>query len=181
MNQTILIHGSPYKDEFYKTEKPSPSNTNWFPWLQKQIALKNGLCQALEYPKPFDPLYENWLEVFKQQSLEKNSIVIGHSCGGGFLLRFFSENPNIKVEKIILVAPWLDPENELTTDFFNFSINSNIQDINTIHVFISSDDSPDLLTSFEIIKKSLPKATYHEYSDKGHFCGKEFPEILNLL
>ncbi len=65
MKQTILIHGAPYEEEFYNPETPSPSNANWFPWLQKQMALKNELCQALEFPRPYDPIYSDWVSVFK--------------------------------------------------------------------------------------------------------------------
>jgi predicted alpha/beta hydrolase family esterase len=180
MNQTILIHGAPYEKEFYDATKPSPSNGVWLPWLQKQFALKNELCQVLEFPRPFDPIYEEWVKVFEQLKFNEETTLIGHSCGGGFLLRYLSEH-QIKVNKVFLVAPWIDPDKELTTGFFDFEINPMISDHNEIHILLSTDDGPDLLKSFEIIKSALPKVTYHEHSDKGHFTEKQIPELLPLL
>lgn len=184
MKQTILIHGAPYEEEFYNPETSSPSNTNWFPWFQKQLALRDELCQALEYPKPFDPEYPDWLDVFFQHKLDEESILIGHSCGAGFLVRFFSENPNIRVKKVVLVAPWLDPTNELTTSFFDFEINPQFAISNQVHLFVSSDDDSCVLDSVEKIRQEIPGITFHEYADRGHFCGpdqKEFPELLGLV
>ncbi len=181
MKQYILIHGAPYEAEFYDLQKPSPSNTNWFPWLQKQLGVCNELCQALEFPRPFDPVYADWLAVFEQMKLTNETVLVGHSCGGGFLLRFLSEHPDVKVAKVFLVAPWLDPDTELTTSFFEFDIDPHLTERNELHIFTSSDDESSLLKSFEIIREKLPNANYHAYTDKGHFCETEFPELLKLL
>lgn len=184
MKQTILIHGAPYEEEFYNKETASPSNTNWFPWLQKQLALRNELCQALEYPKPFDPEYQDWLEVFGQHKLDKETILVGHSCGAGFLIRFLSENPDVLVKKVILVAPWLDPTKELTTSFFDFTIQSEFAETNDVQVFVSSDDDQCVLDSVEQVRREISEVTFHEFVDRGHFCGPdqpEFPELLALL
>jgi uncharacterized protein len=181
MKQVILVHGAPYEEEFYNPEKPSSSNTNWFPWFQKQVALADGLCQALEFPKPYDPVYEDWKAVFEQLQINTETILIGHSCGGGFLTRYLSEYSGKYPKKIILVAPWLDPEKELTTDFFDFEIDSELPEKTEVHIFSSSDDDTSLLKSFEIFKEKLPNAIWHEFSDKGHFCEKEFPELLGVI
>lgn len=118
MNHVVLIHGAPYEEEFYNPEKPSPSHTNWFPWLQKQLALKDEISVAPEMPHPYNPIYEDHCAVFEQMKISNETILVGHSCGGGFLLRYFSEYPELHPKKIILVAPWIDPEpKELTTGF----------------------------------------------------------------
>lgn len=180
MKQTILIHGAPYEQEFYDPEKSSPSNSGWFPWLQKQVALKNGLCQALEFPRPFDPLYEDWVSVFEQFKINEESILIGHSCGGGFLIRYLSENKNVRPAKVILVAPWIDTGNELTTDFFKFDIDTSLTDRTVVHLIISHDDIENL-SSFVVIQEKLPKLIIHQFTDKEHFTEKEFPELLELI
>lgn len=184
MKQTIVIHGAPYEDRFYSPETPSPSNSNWLPWLQKQLAIKDQLCQALEFPKPYDPIYKDWAEVLDQMKISSETTLIGHSCGGGFLLRYLSENKDINPGKVVLVAPWLDTQKELTTDFFKFEFDKNLTNRIELHVFISSDDDENI-DSFEIVKKELPNAIYHEFTDKGHFDGngpeKSLPEILEVL
>lgn len=184
MKQVILIHGAPYEASFYSPETPSPSNSNWLPWLQKQLAIKDILCQALEFPKPYDPIYEQWLEVINQINISSETTLVGHSCGAGFLLRYLSENKNIIPGKVILVAPWIDTQKELTTDFFKFEFDKNLPGRTNLHIFISSDDEENI-DSFEVVKKELPNAIYHEFTDKGHFdgegSGKSIPELLELL
>lgn len=186
MKQVIIIHGSPEKDDFFDPNTTSPSNRCWIPWIQKQLSLQDQLCQAPEFPKPYDPLYEEWVKTFQQFELNTESILVGHSCGGGFLIRYLSEHSELKPMKVILVAPWLDPEKELSTDFFNFEIDPELSKRTEIHLFISSDDFEEIQTSLKLIEKSLPSITYHRFLDKGHFDdftenSKQFPELLEII
>jgi len=180
MKRIILVHGSPTKEEFLKNST-SPANAHWFPWLKEKAKNFNLNFFALDYPRPYDPIYEEWVNLFSTQIVDKNSILIGHSAGAGFLLRFLSENRNIVVNKVILVAPWLDPKKELNTSFLKFSLDTTLDKRNNIFVFLSTDDDSDLIESFLIIKKAFPDIHYLEYADKGHFCDKTFPEIITVI
>jgi uncharacterized protein len=117
--------------------------------------------------------------------INSETILVGHSCGAGFLLRYFSEHPDLKPKKIILVAPWIDPEPHiLNTGFFDFTIDGTLTDRIDVVVFYSTDDDEPMIKTAEIIEKALPNATYHKYSDKGHFTKgdlgtEEFPELLD--
>ncbi len=96
-------------------------------------------------------------------------------------MRYLSEYPDLKPEKVILVAPWIDPEHELTTDFFNFQMDSDLGNRIDLHIFTSSDDDSAMQKTFETIKEKIPNIKIHQFVDRGHFCTKEFPEILELL
>jgi predicted alpha/beta hydrolase family esterase len=186
MKQTIIIHGSPEKEDFFNQNTPSPSNQCWIPWIQKQLSLQDQICQAPEFPQSYDPLYKEWEKAFEQFELNYESILVGHSCGGGFLLRYLSEHPDIKPLKVILVAPWLDPEKEFSTDFFNFKIDTDLSKRTEVHVFISSDDFASVQTSLKTIENELSDIVYHRFSNKGHFDdftenSKEFPELLEVI
>lgn len=181
MKQVILIHGSPDEKEFYDPSVASPSNCHWFPWIQKQLALHDILCESPEFPQPFDPVYESWVEVFEQYDINEETVLVGHSCGGGFLLRYLSEHPNVAPKRVILVAPWLDPERELSTSFFDFVIDVELPTRTDLQVFVSSDDEDYILTSCERIRQVLPNVTYHEFIDREHFCTPEFPELLETI
>lgn len=84
MNHTILIHGMPDKEEYYDASFESPSNMQWVPWIQKELSKRDILSQAPEMPKPYEPRYEKWKEVFEQFKISDESILVGHSCGGLF-------------------------------------------------------------------------------------------------
>jgi predicted alpha/beta hydrolase family esterase len=149
--------------------------------------MKEILSQALEMPHPYNPVYEDHCEVFEQMKINNETTLVGHSCGAGFLLRYFSEHPELKPKKIVLVAPWIDPEpHELDTGFFDFEIDTTLTDRTNVVVFYSTDDDEPILKTAEIIEKALPHATYHQFSDKGHFTKgdlgtEEFPELLEEI
>lgn len=186
MKNAILVHGMPSKEEYFSDKYPSVSNSHWFPWLQKQLLIRNIITQTPEIPDSYKPEYRKWKKEFERFDVNEDTILVGHSCGGGFLLRWLTEN-EIKVNKLILVAPWLDPKRKDTATFFDFTIDNKLKSrINNIHIFVSTDDESDMLTSFEIIKKALPGAIIHEFHDKGHFTYGEmktekFPELLKII
>jgi len=105
---------------------------------------------------------------------------------GGFLVRWLSEN-NIKVGRVVLVAPWLDPNKKIDPDFFNFEINPDIvSKTDGITVMYSTDDNVAILQSVEMIKSKAKNIQLKEFNEKGHFILKslkteEFPELISLL
>lgn len=191
MKQVILIHGFVDKEEILEDIYPSPSNSHWFPWIQKQLTKKDILCQSLEMPIPYNPNYTDYEKVLDQMDISDETILVGHSCGGGFLLRYFSEHPELKPKKIILVAPWIDPDGYLqekfgTNDFFDFTLDRTLTNRTEVICLNSLDDMDEVVKSVQQIRSVLPSITYHEFTDKGHFCEedlgtKEFPELLEII
>ena len=103
----------PSREEYYSSEYPASSNFQWIPWLQKQLLIKDIPTATPEMPHAYAPNYSVWKKEFERFDVTPESILVGHSCGGGFLVRWLSENKNIKVGKLILVAPWLNIEHEM--------------------------------------------------------------------
>lgn len=185
MKNALILHGTPDKKEYFSDKYPSLSNSHWFPWLQKQLLIKEIFTQTPEMPDAYKPDYKKWKKEFERFNVNDESILIGHSCGGEFFIRWLTEN-KIKIKKLILVAPWLDPERRKTTDFFDFSIDPKLQErIKEIHILASEDDEKEILDSVKTIRKVLPNATYHGFKNMGHFVFEEmktdkFPELLKI-
>ncbi len=185
MKTAFVIAGWSTKEEFYKPERPAPTNDHWYPWIQKQLLIRDILAQTPEMPVSYDPDYEKWKWMMDQFEIDKDSVLIGHSCGGGFLVRWLSENKK-KVGKIILVAPWLDPEHLIDENFFKFDIDPELASrVESLTIMYSLDDEEDILQSIEMIKKSIPGVRSVEFKDKGHFVLEsmhttEFPELLEV-
>lgn len=186
MTKAIIVHGTCDQDEYFSDKYPSLSNSHWLPWLQKQLLINNIFTQTPEMPEAYKPDYDKWKEEFERFNIDDETILIGHSCGGGFLIRWLSEN-TIKIKKLILVAPWLDPNRRKTISFFDFKINKMVADREgEIHLLISKDDDEDILKSVETIKEQIKNIFYHEFSGMGHFTYNdmktgEFPELLNIV
>ncbi|HUW24795.1 MAG TPA: alpha/beta hydrolase [Patescibacteria group bacterium] len=187
MKTAIILHGMPSKKEYFNPKSPSQSNKHWLPWVQRQLVLKGILAQTPELPEPYEPVYKKWLKVFEQFKIDEDTYLIGHSCGAGFLVRWLTEN-NIKVGKVALVAPFMDPKhNEVKSDFFNFEIKRNLsKQTDGLCVFYSKDDEQYILTSVEQILAADKNIQTQEFENKGHFTLKDmkteqFPELVEFL
>ncbi len=174
MKNAIIIHGMPSKKEYFNSKNQAQSNKHWFPWIQRQLILKGILAQTPEFPEPYKPVYEKWRDVFELFKIDKNTILVGHSCGAGFLVRWLSEN-KIKVGKVILVAPWIDPEHKLKTKFFDFEIDPNlVKKTGGLTIFVSKDDYRFIVESVNQLKNSIKgKITIKEFANCGHFTFKD--------
>lgn len=187
MKNAILVPGRPDKEEHYDPKRPSNSEDHWFSWLKRQLILKDIHAVSIEPPFPFRPRYDEWKKEFERFDITPDTILVGHSCGGGFLVRYLCEHKDLKVGKVVLVAPWTNPDNyEIsdTADFFDFEIDSEFPTRTTgTTVFISSDDEPSVVKTVDIMKQKVRGIEYREYTNKGHFTidvlnSDAFPELL---
>ena len=78
---------------------------NWFPWLKNQ--LENLGCNVIipQFPTPKNQLLGNWLKILEtyKKFYNENTILIGHSLGGTFLLKVL-EKSDIKIKASFLIA-----------------------------------------------------------------------------
>ena len=187
MKTAIILHGMPSKEEYFSPDGSSQSNKHWLPWIQKELTLNGILAQTPELPEPYDPVYEKWVSVFEQFAINEGTTLIGHSCGGGFLVRWLSEN-KVKVGKVVLVAPFLDPDHdEVKSNFFDFEIDENMAErTQGIFMIFSVDDDCEILDSVNQIRSKVKNIQIIELLQGGHFTmndmkTEEFPELRDLL
>lgn len=190
MKNAVLLHGLQDKDEYYNVDIAAPGNAHWFPWLQKQLLVRDIYAETPTVPSSYNATYEDWKKAFERvDHIDEHTVLVGHSCGGGFLIRWLSENPSAKVGKVVLVAPWLDPTNdpaydEARGDFFKFTIDKNlVARTQGVTVFVSNDDFATILQTVEIIEAEIDNVKVVRFEGMGHFCEEdmhtsEFPELL---
>jgi len=176
----IIVHGCP--------SSPVPSDEyagHWMPWLKEEL-IKNGIgTQIALMPKPWAPDYSEFKKAIADYEINEETILIGHSCGCAFLVRWLGE-AKIKVKKLILVAPWKSiPENDkFRESFYNYQINSEVKTlVNEIVMFTSNTESEDGKESLQEYQKFLGGKII-SIENMGHFTfedmGKrELPELLS--
>ncbi len=90
------------------------SQENWFPWLKGELE-QNGIKTVIpDFPHSDAPKLDEWSEYFKQYeaTVGTDSILIGHSLGCAFALRFL-EKTTVPVRATFLISPvWRTPANE---------------------------------------------------------------------
>lgn len=185
MNNAIILHGMPSKQRFYDPSFPSTSNYYWIPWLQKQLVVRDIPTATPEVPNNWKPELSVWRKEFERYDVTKETILVGHSCGAGFLVRWLSEHTDIKPAKVVLAAPWLNPKRvEETWDFFEFDIDKTLTGRTELIVIYSDDDMPQILDTVTVLREALPNAIYKEVHGMKHFYDDNrmtFPELLELI
>jgi predicted alpha/beta hydrolase family esterase len=186
MKNAVLIHGMPSKDEYFDPSAPSLSNAHWFPWLQKQLIINGVNTQTPDMPDSYKPDYEKWKKEFDRYDIGPQTLLVGHSAGAGFLLRWLSENKDARVGKLILVAPYIGTGPLGPRDFFLFTIDENLADrTNGLVIFNSNNDKSYIHSSVNELRNKLrgTMAKYRELHGYGHFTSddmksEKFPELL---
>jgi predicted alpha/beta hydrolase family esterase len=184
MKNAIILHGKPSKQEYYGEQFPSMSNSHWIPWLQSQL-IKNDIVTATpDVPMNFEPNWPLWVKEVERFEIGPETILVGHSTGAGLWVRYLSEHPELKVGKVVLVAPYLDIEKEEQSEFFDFKLDPEITSrVDGLTVFHSDNDQASVQSTTKYLKDNLKDFKYVEFHNLGHFTHRtmpddKFPELL---
>lgn len=182
----VCCHGVMGPDENWKTRIYNPTK-GWKDWLQFMIELEHDVIMQRPYFPHAHALlmkYDEWEKVMDKQDINEDTVLIGHSAGGGFVLKYLSMHPELKVRQVILVAPWIDVEKFQPFDFYKgLELNNDIvaQSKQGIDLMISDGDMPHIISSFDKITKNIPDIHVHKFTGRGHFTGDELPEIMSII
>jgi predicted alpha/beta hydrolase family esterase len=185
MKNAIILHGKAGKEEYYDLEQPNGSNAHWLPWLQKQLIGKDIKADTPDAPYSYDPQWELWVKEVERFEIGPDTILIGHSCGGGFWLKYLSLHKDLRVGKVILVAPWTDPDGDETRGFFkDLEIDHDLPArTKGLVIFHSDNDMGNVHKSVAAIRERIDDVDYREFHNYGHFTfdsmnTDKFPELL---
>lgn len=188
MKNVIFVHGRPSRREslIVKSLGLKYSTLSWAGWVGKQLKKQGYEFNAPEMPKAYDPNWHIWVKEVEKFKIGPETILIGHSTGAGFWVRYLSEHPDLVVGRVILVAPWLGYDyGAPPTDFFEgYKIDPNItKRTKGLTVFYSDNDFDAIKKSVSQLKSTLENAEYKEFHNYGHFTltdmkTRKFPELL---
>ncbi len=196
MKNAILVHGYVSKDKYYDASRPSMSNNQWFPWLTSQLMSRDIFTVSLEMPEPWRPDYAAWRRELERFDITDQTVLVGHSFGAGFLVRWLSEN-EAKVGKVVLVAPFMglasgdDDEDRAYANkhFFDFDIDNQLaHKTSSLTIFKSTDDSEKVNDSIDLLMQQFgASCKLITLEGRGHFRATEkwtpfaFPELLREI
>jgi predicted alpha/beta hydrolase family esterase len=181
MKNAVILHGKPSKERYLDPIRPKPHQANWLPWLAGELESKG-------IPVPYAPDYPAWQRVFERHDVTKDTAVIGHSYGAGFIIRWLSENKDRTLDRVVLVGPSHHKNHESGRAFYNYDVDPNLAErVGKISILNSTDDTPNIQESVALLMDTIPGINYTEVHGFGHFMlgnnmtTVELPEIWSVL
>ena len=186
----ILIHGgscwkthAEYLADLRQTHFTVGSpRVGWHKNLQKDLG--TGFHVILpDMPNWQNARYEEW-KIWFEKALAVSGgtpVVVGHSLGGIFLIKYFSETINYpKVRAILLVGtPYKTAAQN--PDFGNFALKREPKRLGklgpNIRFYHSQDDPIVDFTDLKTYREILPGAVVKKYTNHGHFVQNHFPDL----
>lgn len=183
----IIIHGCPSDKEKAMNPETRTYDKHWIPWTMSKLSKINIDVKMPFMPNPWEPVYEDFKAEFEKYPVNENTILIGHSCGCSFLVRWLGETKT-KVDKLILVAPWKIREGSLKfeMEFYHFLIDPTIGErVNQIVIFTSNNEKADGKKGAQMFGDALGGEII-ELPNHGHYTQKdmgivEFPELIEII
>lgn len=191
--QVVVIHGGDYQrpyEEFLADLRAMEVEPNDFKANNKdwKIRLQERLGNDFEVfnprmPNQFYATYEVWKIWFEKliPFLSDGVILIGHSLGSIFLVKYLSENmfPK-KIGGLFLVAaPYMKSKTDKAGGFgFGDDLSLIPKQVKNIHLYHSTDDPIVEYHDVELFKNDLPNAKVMTFKDREHLWQEEFPEIV---
>lgn len=188
MKKVVIIHGCPSDAEKAMNPETRTYDKHWIPWAKKQLEENGVKIRVPLMPDPWQPDYKKFKAEFEKYEVDENTILIGHSCGCAFLVRWLGESKK-KISKLILVAPWKIPQgkrNGVDVDFYEYDIDQTIKNrVQKIVMFTADDEEEDGKKSLEIYHQVLDGEVIelkgHGHYTMGDMGTVEFPELLEVV
>ncbi|HEV2694365.1 MAG TPA: alpha/beta fold hydrolase [Verrucomicrobiae bacterium] len=188
--QVILVHGggswktraeyvADLKKEVFRID--SAPRAGWHKNLQKDLGPGFNVLLP-DMPNWQCAKYAEWKIWFEKALAYAGGepAVIGHSLGGIFLVKYFSETAKPPLVKgVFLVGA---PHKTVTQDpdFGDFALKREPKRLKMQRVIFyhSQDDSFVDFADLKKYQQVLPGAGFKRFTNRGHFIGNRFPEIV---
>lgn len=162
------------------------SHEYWSQNVAKDLG-KSYLMLTPKMPNATNAQYDEWKIWFEKilGVLDREIVLIGHSLGGIFLVKYLAENKVKKVIKVafLLGAPFDDELDEETLGDFALpeDVSGFSAQVGKVFLLHSKDDPCVPFEQALKYKKVLPEAELIIFEDKGHFNDEKFTELTNLI
>lgn len=190
--QVVVIHGGETFDTYedylaaLRSWEFDPARTEYKDWKKR---LQDSLGDSYNViapvmPNKYNAKYQEWAIWFEKviPHLQDNVMLVGHSLGGLFLMKYLAEHTlAIRIGGIFIVAAPFTTTGTVTT-LADFKIPSSLDGVwnqcGNIFFYHSTDDPVVPIDNLYLYQQSLPFAHVSIYSDRAHFNQEVFPELV---
>lgn len=184
--KVVIVHGS-NESEADAYEGGRENTRHFHPWLKEQLEKKSIEISCELYPKDWNPSYTAYREIFEKNNIDEETVLVGHSAGCGFILKWLNET-RTKVKKVILVAPYVTGNDnyEPLKELYITNFKNNMKEyFDELIIFYSEDDMGAVVHDAKFVHKKLG-GNLIRFENRGHFTlshlgTEEFPELLREI
>jgi hypothetical protein len=181
----LIIHGCPSERDLVQGLGVNPHDEHWLPWLRDELRARGIAAETPQMPNPLEPDYQKYKVEFEKYPVDKDTVLVAHSCGSAFVVRWLGESKR-RIAKLILVAPWKvseDGVSEAEYEYYNHPVDPKIASrVGEIVMFTSDNEKEEGKKSLKILHDALGGKiiNIHGY---GHFTERdighvELPQLL---
>lgn len=190
MTQIFIIHGGDAFDSYEEYLTNLQSKTAHLERMKPggwKMDLQKNLGEGFDVYSPSMPnannaKYMEWKMWFEKivPLMANEVILVGHSLGGIFLVKYLSEEtfPKRILATFLVAAPFNTPIEHPLADFVL------VKDLEGLRkqggktfVYHSVDDVVVPYANAELYQRALPEAVFRSFSDRGHFNQGRFVEV----
>lgn len=158
---------------------------DWKAKLQENLGDEYDVLSP-RMPNPDQPLFIEWKTWFDQilKTLDDELILVGHSLGGMFLIKYLSEHVLGKSVRGLfsVAAPFQgDDEEKEPFRYSGFSIGEDLSKLSqaeALFLYHSTDDKVVPFSELYELKSRISNCIVRELEGRGHFNDANFPEIV---
>jgi Predicted esterase of the alpha/beta hydrolase fold len=177
-----FLHHTPLSYEDALDAEPAP---DWKKNLRHECGDTWDVFRP-DMPCAHNASYDEWSARFDQYvpHFRDGIVLIGHSLGAAFLLRYLSEHTvPMKVRGTILVGAPIDDTKEETLATFTppKQLEAFARNAGEVHIFHSTDDNTVPYENATKLAERLPQATLHTHHNYGHYRVGAIPELIAVL
>ena len=165
--------------------------SNWFPWLKKELENKGFEVVVPKFPTPLDQSLESWMRTIAKYKnrINEEAVLVGHSLGATFILNYL-EKSGKKIRAAYLVAPFHkllgSSYDKLNNTFVDKQFDWEKIKSNCGKLFVCASDKDEYIP-LEITKELIKKlnAEFNLIPDGGHLNKEsgydKFPLLLKII
>ena len=192
--QILLIHGGDTFSSDNEYRMALESKEINLKWIESRRSWKNELQDQIgsefvvytpQMPNKQNAQYADWKILFEKviNQLDNRLVLVAHSLGAAFILKFLSENSlSIEIKRIYLLGAPFDGEgmgSEKLNTFLQPHWPGKLEQIEEKLCFYhSTDDFAVPYRHFEDFRRMFPKASFRKFEDRNHFLQPEVPELV---
>lgn len=192
--QVLFIHGgSPFegtRDAFLDLLKAKEVKLEW---IKQKRDWKNDLyldlgpdfeVYAPQMPNKHAARYSEWQVMFEKtfNLLENECVLVGHSLGALFIVKYLSENSVQKsIKRVVLLGTPFDDTGMPREPLHSFARTDGLErfakQAGEIILYHSEDDFVVPFDHMLRYREALPGATARTFKDQNHFLGEDVPGL----